>query len=983
MKKTLLSIAVILITALSSVAQLSNMNPNQGIYQQTLITTITGTGIFIQSGSPSGNLFEIKLTQGVNQITLFDYWNAWMYNVNVTSNTTVDAEFTIPLSVPSGLYDLSVTIGDVWNPWNNQFTYTLPGAFTVGTPDGYVEGNVFHDLNENGVKDVGEPGLANRTVHLMPNNYNVITDVNGDYSFPVMNGSYNVNFVNNTSDYVFVTLVNDTISVTISNNTSSGNNFGIKNALTSITPDFGMQASASLHTLVSSEPIFQTGGNPYGNVTGMYVFSTPGINVPHTTAVTVIDPYTIEATISVPSGIAIADSIDIRVSVSGAYSGNHFLRQKFQINPPDGYVQGQVYDDLNKNGIKDVGEPGVANVPVKLMPTNLTSNTDISGNYSIAAANGNYTVTVLALASNYMFPTSQDTLSVIINSGNSTGNDFGLKSALVSITPNIAYAGLTLTHQIVADEPIFIPGGSPQGNITQVRIYSTPSFFVNVNSNVTIIDSVTVQIVIPVPVGTTLGNNIDLSIYTSTGFVGYHYLKGQLDIVPAPAYISGRLFYDSDQDKINDPTEPGIYNGKVKLMPDNTFAFSDLSGNFSIASLGGVQTLTYENNLVNLVLFTDSTSYTFNATGNVTGNDFGFLTIYPDYDLSVSLPYTARRCSSEQFTTFKLTNISNIAYDAVAWLHHSSNMAFVSSAFPPTSISNDTLYWNLTNLQPYAFVNFSPKFLLPGAGDTIHLTSGGYSLDAGGAIQLTDQVSQSYVITCAWDPNDKGVTPPGVFAQNFTLMSDTLEYLIRFQNTGNDTAFNVVVLDTLDSDLDYNTFEILGSSHSVQTELQSNGAVRFAFNNILLPDSNINEPESHGYVRYRILADAGLSDSTEVTNTAHIFFDFNPDVITNTTLNTLVFVIPVGVGELISDDEKVVFYPNPLSHSATLLFENPSAEKYSLTLTAITGNKIAADRFTNGNNFVIEKGKMPKGIYFYNLTNTVTNKMHSGKFVVE
>src|SRR5688572_8643119 len=207
MKKTLLSIAVILITALSSVAQLSNMNPNQGIYQQTLITTITGTGIFIQSGSPSGNLFEIKLTQGVNQITLFDYWNAWMYNVNVTSNTTVDAEFTIPLSVPSGLYDLSVTIGDVWNPWNNQFTYTLPGAFTVGTPDGYVEGNVFHDLNENGVKDVGEPGLANRTVHLMPNNYNVITDVNGDYSFPVMNGSYNVNFVNNTSDYVFVTLV--------------------------------------------------------------------------------------------------------------------------------------------------------------------------------------------------------------------------------------------------------------------------------------------------------------------------------------------------------------------------------------------------------------------------------------------------------------------------------------------------------------------------------------------------------------------------------------------------------------------------------------------------------------------------------------------------------------------------------------------------------------------------------------------------------
>jgi len=54
----------------------------------------------------------------------------------------------------------------------------------------------------------------------------------------------------------------------------------------------------------------------------------------------------------------------------------------------------------------------------------------------------------------------------------------------------------------------------------------------------------------------------------------------------------------------------------------------------------------------------------------------------------------------------------------------------------------------------------------------------------------------------------------------------------------------------------------------------------------LLPDSGANWIESNGHVSYRILINNDLEEETPVENTAAIFFDLNPPIITNTTLNT-------------------------------------------------------------------------------------------------
>ncbi|MBK9629212.1 MAG: DUF11 domain-containing protein [Flavobacteriales bacterium] len=104
--------------------------------------------------------------------------------------------------------------------------------------------------------------------------------------------------------------------------------------------------------------------------------------------------------------------------------------------------------------------------------------------------------------------------------------------------------------------------------------------------------------------------------------------------------------------------------------------------------------------------------------------------------------------------------------------------------------------------------------------------------------------------------------------------------MIRFQNTGTDTAFNVVVTDTLPSTLDPATISLVTASHANTWSLQGQGTLKFILPNILLPDSNVNEPMSHGLISFRIRPKQPLTAGTVIENIANIYFDFNPPVIT-------------------------------------------------------------------------------------------------------
>ena len=145
-------------------------------------------------------------------------------------------------------------------------------------------------------------------------------------------------------------------------------------------------------------------------------------------------------------------------------------------------------------------------------------------------------------------------------------------------------------------------------------------------------------------------------------------------------------------------------------------------------------------------------------------------------------------------------------------------------------------------------------------------------------------LSQCFTVVGSFDPNDKTAFPNSTL----DISGDRwLTYLIRFQNTGTASAEHIFITDTLSASLDWSTFNLLSYSHQPLTQVYNDGLVKFSFPHINLPDSNTNEPASHGYVQYKIRAKDSLAIGSSIENTANIFFDFNAPVITNTTSNAV------------------------------------------------------------------------------------------------
>ncbi len=208
-------------------------------------------------------------------------------------------------------------------------------------------------------------------------------------------------------------------------------------------------------------------------------------------------------------------------------------------------------------------------------------------------------------------------------------------------------------------------------------------------------------------------------------------------------------------------------------------------------------------------------------------------------------------------------------------------------------------------------------------------------------------IDLSNELRCSFDPNDKAVFPIGVGEDYLTLFDQSLHYRVRFQNTGNFPAQDVVIKDQLDGDLDWNTMKIVKASHDLTSVTMVDGLVSFEFANIELPDSISNEPMSHGYIMYSIDHKSGLAENTEITNFAEIFFDQNAAIVTNETKNTLVTEIGVvGVKNEI-DDVSPLLYPNPASNEvfidSDIKFE--TVEIYNLQGKLLSSQKVMNNSF--------------------------------------
>lgn len=234
----------------------------------------------------------------------------------------------------------------------------------------------------------------------------------------------------------------------------------------------------------------------------------------------------------------------------------------------------------------------------------------------------------------------------------------------------------------------------------------------------------------------------------------------------------------------------------------------------------------------------------------------------------------------------------------------------------------------------------------------------------------------------SFDPNDKRGFPLGWKDEHYLEVGQPIDYMIRFQNTGNDTAFLVVVRDTLSELLDLGSIRPGASSHPYELEIEGN-ALKFIFNNILLPDSTVNEPGSHGFVRFQINPRGDLPLGALVENSAAIYFDYNEPVVTNTYFHTIGLpLISVGVEtprEANSLGMRVM--PNPFGEETLLQIDDSSADsQFLLFLYDAQGRPLRAEQFF-GSEYVFQRKNLPSGYFFYQLMRS-DGKTASGTIVV-
>ena len=427
--------------------------------------------------------------------------------------------------------------------------------------------------------------------------------------------------------------------------------------------------------------------------------------------------------------------------------------------------------------------------------------------------------------------------------------------------------------------------------------------------------------------------------YHTTGY--YQNLIGRAD-------ISGYCFHDENQNGQFDSGERPLPGMTVQLQPEGLYAFSDSRGQYKFYVPPGDYSLnTYPRNCWELSL---DTTYMVNlADSPVMGLDFAFTAGDSQTGVTTTLVTTPLRCETVVQAWIQVENPNCVTVPGLVQVTLDGLLTYVDAQPPALTVSPDIVTWDLDSLPPAERRHISLRLQVAGSEFTGTVAQIGVQanpqFDALHSLHSKEYIL-SDTIRCSYDPNDKQVNQKAV-PIDYLPDEQELRYTIRFQNTGNDTAFLVRLLDTLSTNLDWPTLRPLASSHPYYMEFNSTtGLITFEFDNILLPDSTTNEPASHGFVQFAIQLQPDLPPGTVIRNRAGIYFDANPVVLTNTVETQ----VQLEVSAVNSPPKERTFhvFPNPSEGRLWIRFDHPPASNGTLNVRDVTGRLVLSRQVQAG-----------------------------------
>lgn len=287
-----------------------------------------------------------------------------------------------------------------------------------------------------------------------------------------------------------------------------------------------------------------------------------------------------------------------------------------------------------------------------------------------------------------------------------------------------------------------------------------------------------------------------------------------------------------------------------------------------------------------------------------------------------------------------------------------STVTFVSSKPNPASTSGNTLTYTFSNLAERSRERIKMSLKVDVATNPInsHFQVISNVLPASGEILTANNSDTADLkVVAACDPNDKTVN----IEKSLKGLS-SLDYHIRFQNVGTDTAFKVVVMDTLEPYFNLQELTINSVSHEFDFDIIDGNIMVWIFEDIKLPDSTTNAEESMGYIDFTIGVDPSLNIGSTIDNDAEIYFDYQPPVHTNHAKTAIVQFI--SVPEFEKQELLLDVYPNPARE--LLHLKNRSNQTLHLSLVDVTGKLIRNLEIDANQEKVIEINDLSTGVYF-------------------
>lgn len=436
------------------------------------------------------------------------------------------------------------------------------------------------------------------------------------------------------------------------------------------------------------------------------------------------------------------------------------------------------------------------------------------------------------------------------------------------------------------------------------------------------------------------------------------------------ANLSGNLYVDADNDCTMDAGETPIIWSVVEIAGGGAtyYTTTDINGHYAIDLPDGVTyTITPNTTWSNVTATCPATGSATVALTTASVNNFAYSCNSSAIDYAVGgWASNWRPGHTRPMTIYVQGNnwCGSLPVTLTATLP--SQLSYSSTATwstAPTSVAGNVLTWNIPT-SVAAYTSFYTTIMVEcdsfaTMGDTLCVALAITVADANAANNTANVCAE---VNNSYDPNDKSVSPRGTTENGNIVNGTRLTYLVNFQNTGNDVAYDVTVKDKIDVDLDLSTLQVMETSHPMQMSI-TDREISFFFENINLPDSGANEPASHGYIIYSISPEANLPIGRVINNTADIYFDFNDPIITNTTKNTI--ISPQSVQTLTNGSIEALIFPNPANN--TINVEVKDKGEFNAALYDMMGRIVSTVKVNNGK-AAISVSNVPSGMYFVRIS---------------